>query len=53
VKVRNWAFPKGSLSQQTKLPGKEEQIQELLDKKVSHSAISHILNVNRVTKNFV
>lgn len=46
--------PKGSLSKQTKLSGKEEQIQELIDKKVSHSAIGRILGVNRITvKNFV
>ena len=46
--------PEGSLSKQTKLSGKEEQIQELLNKKVSHSAIGRILGVNRIAaKKFV
>ena len=41
--------PKGSLSKNTKLSGKEEQIQELLDKAVSVSAIARIMGVNRLT----
>ncbi|MGB3849374.1 MAG: recombinase family protein [Tunicatimonas sp.] len=41
--------PKGSLSKHTKLSGKEEQIRELLAKKVSYSAIGRIMGVNRVT----
>jgi DNA invertase Pin-like site-specific DNA recombinase len=41
--------PKGSKSKRTKLTGQEKQIQELLDKKVSYSAISRILNVHRLT----
>ncbi|MCB2196989.1 MAG: master DNA invertase Mpi family serine-type recombinase [Bacteroidetes bacterium] len=46
--------PKGSLSKETKLSGKEIEIKELLDKKVSLSAISRIYGVHRITvKNFV
>ncbi|MCY4216775.1 MAG: master DNA invertase Mpi family serine-type recombinase [Flavobacteriaceae bacterium] len=41
--------PKGSKSSKTKLTGKEKQIKELLDKRVSYSAISRILNVHRLT----
>ena len=41
--------PKGSLSQNTKLSGKEPEIQELLDKKVSLSAIGRIMGVDRKT----
>lgn len=41
--------PKGSKSSKTKLTGKERQIKELLDKKVSYSAIGRILNVHRLT----
>ena len=41
--------PKGSLSKRTKLSGKEEQIRELLSKKVSYSAIGRIMGVHRVT----
>ncbi|MGB3778746.1 MAG: master DNA invertase Mpi family serine-type recombinase [Tunicatimonas sp.] len=41
--------PKGSLSKHTKLSGKEEQIRELLSKKVSYSAIGRIMGVHRVT----
>ena len=41
--------PKGSLSKHTKLSGKADIIKELLDKKVSVSAISRILNVHRLT----
>ena len=43
--------PKGSLSKQTKLTGKEEIIQDLLRKKVSVSAIGKILGVHRLTVN--
>lgn len=46
--------PKGSLSKQTKLSGKEEQIKILLEKNISYSAIGRILGANRLTvKNFV
>ncbi len=46
--------PKGSLSKQTKLSGKEDTIKELLDKQISYSGIGRILGVNRLTvKNFV
>jgi len=46
--------PKGSLAKETKLSGKENEIKELLDKKVSLSAISRIYGVHRITvKNFV
>jgi len=46
--------PKGSLSKQTKLSGKEEEIKVLLNKQISFSAIGRILGVNRLTvKNFV
>jgi len=46
--------PKGSLSKQTKLTGKEEEIKTLLDNKISYSGIGRILGVNRLTvKNFV
>ncbi|CAI9430053.1 master DNA invertase Mpi family serine-type recombinase [Candidatus Ornithobacterium hominis] len=41
--------PKGSKSKKTKLTGQEKEIQELLDKKVSYSAIGRILNVHRLT----
>jgi|SRR5690554_60441 len=38
----------------TKLTGQEKKIQELLDKKVSYSAIGRILGVHRLTvSNFV
>ncbi len=43
--------PKGSLSKQTKLTGKEEVIQDLLRKKVSVSVIGKILGVHRLTVN--
>ena len=43
--------PKGSLSKETKLTGKEEIIQDLLRKKVSVSAIGKILEVHRLTVN--
>lgn len=46
--------PKGSKSSKTKLTGQEKKIQELVDKKVSYSAIGRILNVHRLTvSNFV
>lgn len=41
--------PKGSKSKKTKLTGQEKKIQELLDKKVSYSAIGRILGVHRLT----
>lgn len=41
--------PKGSKSTKTKLTGQEKKIQELLDKKVSYSAIGRILGVHRLT----
>jgi putative DNA-invertase from lambdoid prophage Rac len=41
--------PKGRLSKVTKLTGKEPVIQELLQKRISMSAIARILNVNRRT----
>ncbi len=41
--------PKGSRSKRTKLSGQEKRIQDLLDKKVSYSAIARILSVNRLT----
>ncbi len=43
--------PKGSLSKETKLTGKEEMIQDLLGKKVSVSAIAKIFGVHRLTVN--
>ena len=46
--------PKGSLSKETKLTGKEEEIKELLRKKVSVSAIGRLLGVHRLTvDNFI
>ncbi len=46
--------PKGSLSKNTKLSGKEQSIKELLDKNVSISAIARIMDVNRLTvKSFI
>lgn len=41
--------PKGRKSSKVKLTGKEAEIQNLLDKKVSKSAISRILGVHRLT----
>ena len=41
--------PKGRKSTKTKLTGREKQIKELLNKKVSYSAIGRILNVHRLT----
>jgi DNA invertase Pin-like site-specific DNA recombinase len=41
--------PKGRLSTVTKLTGKENDILELLRKKVSYSAIARIMGVNRAT----
>ena len=41
--------PVGSKSSKTKLTGQEKKIQELLDKKVSYSAIGRILGVHRLT----
>ena len=46
--------PKGSLSKNTKLSGKEEEIIELLSKDISLSAIGRIFGVHRLTvKQFV
>ena len=46
--------PIGRKSTKTKLSGQEKKIKGLLSKKVSHSAISRILNVHRLTvTNFV
>lgn len=51
---KTFGRPKGSLSKQTKLSGKEDQIKELLSKKVSYSAIGRIMGANRITiKQFV
>jgi len=41
--------PKGSKSCKLKLTGREKEIQKLLDKKVSYSAIGRILGVHRLT----
>jgi DNA invertase Pin-like site-specific DNA recombinase len=41
--------PVGRKSSKTKLTGQEKRIQELLDKKVSYSAIGRILGVHRLT----
>ena len=41
--------PKGSKSAKTKLTGQEKQIKELLEKKVSCSAIGRLLGVHRLT----
>ena len=41
--------PKGRKSSHVKLTGYEEQIQELLNKKISKSAIGRMLGVNRMT----
>jgi DNA invertase Pin-like site-specific DNA recombinase len=41
--------PKGRKSSKTKLTGQEKRIQELLDRKVSFSAIGRILGVHRLT----
>ena len=41
--------PKGSKSKHTKLTGHDEQIQELLDKGISKSAIGRIIGVHRLT----
>ena len=41
--------PVGRKSSKTKLTGQEKRIRELLDKKVSYSAISRILGVHRLT----
>ncbi len=41
--------PKGRKSAKTKLTGQEREIQDLLDKKVSYSAIARILGVHRAT----
>ena len=41
--------PKGAKSSRRKLTGKEAEIKDLLDKKISISAIARILGVNRIT----
>lgn len=41
--------PKGSKSKTCKLSGKDEQIKDLLKKRISVSAIGRILNVHRLT----
>ena len=41
--------PKGRKSSKTKLTGQEKRIQELLEKRVSFSAIGRILGVHRLT----
>ena len=41
--------PKGRKSSKTKLTGQEQKIKEMLDKKVSYSAIGRILGVHRLT----
>src|SRR5947199_3153483 len=41
--------PKGSYARETKLTGKEEMIQELLEKRVSCAAVARILGVDRGT----
>jgi len=41
--------PVGCKSAKTKLSGQEKTIQELLDKKVSYSAIGRILGVHQLT----
>ena len=41
--------PKGSKSAKTKLTGQEKKIKELLNNKVSYSAIGRILKVHRLT----
>ena len=41
--------PKGRKSSKTKLTGQEKKIKDLLDKKVSYSAIGRILGVHRLT----
>lgn len=41
--------PKGRKSSKTKLTGQEKKIKELLDKRVSYSAIGRILGVHRLT----
>ena len=41
--------PKGSRSKTVKLTGRQNEIKELLDKKISKSAIGRILGVHRLT----
>jgi len=46
--------PQGSLSKQTKLTGKEEEIRGLLEKKVAVAAMARIMGVHRLTMaNFI
>jgi putative DNA-invertase from lambdoid prophage Rac len=41
--------PKGSLTRQTKLTGKEDLIREYLEKRISQTVIARLLDVNRLT----
>src|SRR5687768_16367671 len=46
--------PKGRLSSVTKLTGKDDLIKEYLDKKIPHTVIARLLNVNRLTvRNYI
>src|SRR5919107_3986773 len=46
--------PKGKLSSVTKLSGKDDLIREYLDKKIPHTAIARLLNVNQLTvRNYI
>jgi putative DNA-invertase from lambdoid prophage Rac len=46
--------PKGRLSTVTKLTGKDELIKEYLEKKIPHTVIARLLNVNRLTvRNYI
>lgn len=46
--------PKGSLSKQVKLTGKDEIIKEFIRKRVPYSVMARLLEVNRITlKNYV
>ncbi len=46
--------PKGRLSTVTKLTGKDELIREYLEKKIPHTVIARLLNVNRLTvRNYI
>jgi len=46
--------PYGSQNKEVKLSGKDEDIKKLLEKKISITAISRILEVNRLTvRNFI
>jgi DNA invertase Pin-like site-specific DNA recombinase len=46
--------PKGRLSTVTKLTGKDDLIREYLEKKIPHTVIARLLNVNRLTvRNYI